>query len=131
METDRNMEKNSKNRPHPDVCKSTLAPIQDALYVLNGKWKLPILVAMLEGNTRFGDIRRVLDKIAPKVLSHELKELELHGFITRTVIDSTPVVVNYELTDYSDSLEPVIAALRDWGVQHRERIVSQMNKESN
>lgn len=127
MKTNRDIEKSIDNRPSPEVCKSTLAPVQDALYVLNGKWKLPILVTMLEGNNRFGDIQRALNKIAPKVLSHELKELELHGFIIRTVLDSTPVVVKYELTDYSASLGPVIAALRDWGVQHRERIVSQMN----
>ena len=124
------MKESIDNRPSPEVCKSTLAPVQDALYVLNGKWKLPILIAILEGNSRFGDIQRAVNKIAPKVLSHELKELELHGFIVRTVFDSTPVVIKYELTDYSATLGPVIAALRDWGVQHRERIVSQMNKKS-
>lgn len=84
---------------------------------------MPILVAILEGNIRFGDIQRALNKIAPKVLSHELKELELHGFITRTVFDSISVVIKYKLTDYSDSLGPVIAALSDWGIKHRERII--------
>lgn len=92
------------------------------------KWKLTILVAILEGNNRLGDIQRALNKMAPKVLSHELKELELHGFIVRTVVDSAPVIIKYELTDYSATLGPVIAALRDGGIQHRERIVSQMRR---
>lgn len=115
-------------KPDVDRCKSALAPIQDALYVLNGKWKIPIIVAILEGNTRFGEIQRALNNIAPKVLSHELKELELNNFITRTVYDTMPVVIKYELTGYSDSLGAVVAALRDWGMMHRETIISQMNK---
>lgn len=122
------MEESIDNRPSPEVCKSTLAPVQDALYVLNGKWKLPILIAISEGNSRFGDIQRAVNKIAPKVLSHELKELELNGFIRRRVVDSTPVIIQYEPTDYSYSLGPVIKALRDWGVQHREKIRSQINE---
>ena len=64
-------------------CTLALEPVRDALYVLNGKWKLPIIIAMVQGNRRFGDIRRAVDKIAAKVLSHELKELELNGFLVR------------------------------------------------
>lgn len=120
------MDKDINKVPSPEECKSTLVPIQDALYVLNGKWKLPVLIAIMEGNHRFGDIQKAIG-IAPKILSHELKELELNSLVTRSVIDSTHAIVKYELTDYSVSLAPVVKALSDWGKQHRERIVAQMN----
>ncbi len=115
-------------KPETDRCKSALAPIQDAMYVLGGKWKIPIIVAILQGNNRFGQIQRALGTIAPKVLSHELKELEINGFVFRKVHDSAPVVIEYGLTGYSDSLGQVIYALRNWGLMHRETIISQMNK---
>jgi DNA-binding HxlR family transcriptional regulator len=107
---------------HSQECQSALAAVQDALYVLNGKWKLPIIIALSEGKTRFNDIQKNVQGIAPKVLSAELKTLELNGFVTREVFNEFPVLIEYKLTEYSNSLEPVINALRDWGLKHKERI---------
>jgi DNA-binding HxlR family transcriptional regulator len=106
-------------------CQSALSAVQDALYVLNGKWKLPIIIALSEGKSRFNDIQKNVNGIAPKVLSTELKTLELNGFITREVYNEFPVLIEYKLTEYSNSLEPVISALRDWGLQHKDRIKSE------
>jgi DNA-binding HxlR family transcriptional regulator len=103
-------------------CQSSLAAVQDALYVLNGKWKLPIIIALSEGKTRFNEIQKNVEGIAPKVLSAELKTLELNGFVVREVFNEFPVLIEYKLTEYSNSLEPVITALRNWGMQHKERI---------
>ena len=119
------MFKNQRERPSHEECQSSLAAVQDALYVLNGKWKLPIIIALSEGKTRFNDIQKNVQGIAPKVLSAELKTLELNGFVTREVYNEFPVLIEYKLTDYSNSLEPVITALRDWGLQHRDRIKSE------
>ena len=116
------MFKNQREKPNHEECLSSLAAVQDALYVLNGKWKLPIIIALSEGKTRFNDIQKNVQGIAPKVLSAELKTLELNGFVTREVYNEFPVLIEYKLTDYSNSLEPVITALRDWGLQHRDRI---------
>lgn len=107
---------------------SALGAVQDALYVLNGKWKLPIIVALSGGNKRFNELQKTVKGIAAKVLSHELKELELNGFVIRKVRSGTPVMVEYELTDYSNSLGDVVKALRDWGMMHREKIRSQLKK---
>ena len=114
----KNQEENLSNQS----CQSALGAVQDALYVLNGKWKLPIIIALSEGNKRFGAIQKNVAGIAPKVLSAELKILELNGFVIRRVYNEFPVLVEYELTGYSNSLENVITALRDWGLQHREKI---------
>ena len=116
------MFKDNKERLSKESCQSALGAVQDALYVLNGKWKLPIIIALNEGNKRFGEIQKNVAGIAPKVLSAELKSLELNGFVIRQVYNEFPVLVEYELTDYSNSLENVITALRDWGFQHRDKI---------
>jgi DNA-binding HxlR family transcriptional regulator len=111
-----------KQKKSAEECQSSLDAVQDALYVLNGKWKLPIIIALSEGKRRFGEIQKSVKGIAPKVLSSELKTLELNGFVVRHVQNEFPVLVEYELTEYSNTLEDVITALRDWGAQHRDKI---------
>lgn len=110
-------------RPTEKECKAALTAVGDALYVIGGKWKLPIIVGLLEDNRRFNELQRAVKGISARVLSHELKQLELNGFVKRNVYTQTPVVVEYELTEYSNSLGEVIRALHDWGVQHREKIL--------
>ncbi|WP_214070370.1 helix-turn-helix domain-containing protein [Mucilaginibacter sp. dw_454] len=105
-------------------CADGVARIRDALYVLNGKWKLPLIFALTEGPARFKDLQRSLGDITPKILSKELKELELNEFVVRNVYSTTPVMVTYELTGYSRTLYNVLHELKEWGTQHRERIVA-------
>ena len=104
-------------------CQKSLIAVRDALYVLNGKWKLPLIMALAGGAKRFRELQRLVDGITAKVLSKELKELELNEFVTRRVCDTRPVTVEYELTDYSLTLGKVIEALQEWGLQHRARII--------
>lgn len=107
----------------PETCKQSITAITDALYVLNGKWKLPLIVSLTTGPKRFNEIQRELKSITPKVLSKELRELEQNEFVTRKVFDTVPVSVIYELTEYSKCLDDLIEALRTFGQQHRERII--------
>ena len=107
-----------------ESCAASINAIKDALYALNGKWKLPLIVALSGGARRFKDIQRDLETITPKILSKELKELELNGFVERKVFDTTPVTVTYELTPYSGSLGKIINELKEWGMQHRKHIVN-------
>jgi len=104
-------------------CQGSLKAVKDALDALSGKWKLPIIIALKEGPTRFKDLQRTVTGITPKLLSKELKELELNEFVVRTVYDSMPVTIEYTLTPYSKTLDPVVLALRDWGFQHRNYIL--------
>lgn len=113
--------KNIETRDHA-ACLGMIQPVTDALYVLSGKWKLPIIIALTFGKKRFGEISREIPNISDRMLSKELRELEMNELVTRTVDDVTPVVVNYALTDYGSSLDPVINELRKWGTQHRERL---------
>lgn len=106
-----------------EACAASIAAVKDALYVLNGKWKIQLIIAMSNGPKRFKEIQRDLGNITPKILSKELKELELNGFVLRKVYDTTPVTVTYELTPYSASLDRVISELKEWGIQHRKHLI--------
>ncbi|TCJ14424.1 transcriptional regulator [Flaviaesturariibacter flavus] len=109
----------------PADCKLRLQAISDALYAIGGKWKLPIIVALLEGRSRFNELQRTIEGISAKVLAAELKELELNGFVKREVFAGPPVVVEYQLAPYSRTLSTVLDALSDWGRNHRDKIKKQ------
>src|SRR5688500_16446873 len=88
-------------------CKAQLGAIGDALYVIGGKWKLRVIIALLHGKSRFNELQRTIEGISSKVLASELKELELNGFVKRRVYTETPIVVEYEATDYALTVRPV------------------------
>jgi DNA-binding HxlR family transcriptional regulator len=106
----------------PQQCTAKLAAVGDALYAIGGKWKLRIIIALSDGNKRFNELQRLVEPISAKVLSTELKELELNGFVKRNVFTTTPVVVEYQLSPYSETLQEVLDALSNWGARHREKI---------
>ena len=111
-----------------EACNAHVTAVRDALYVLSGKWKLPLIIALTEGPMRFNEIQRALEDITPKILSKELRELELNEFVERKVFATVPVTVTYELTPYSKSLDNVLRELKTWGEEHRERIIASRRK---
>lgn len=114
--------------PSKIECASSLKNVLDALYVLNGKWKLAIILNLMHSSKRFNEIQNEVFGISPKVLASELKHLELNGFITRTVFDTTTINILYEATEYSWSLQSVLRELSVWGGQHREKIKQSMRE---
>lgn len=64
----------------------------------------------------------MLHYISGKILSRELKEMEINHLVTRTVLDIKPITVEYQLTEYGQTLKPVIEKLADWGINHRRKI---------
>ncbi|MEC5144729.1 helix-turn-helix domain-containing protein [Chitinophaga sp. 212800010-3] len=110
----------NSNKLTEKECSSRIHSVDDALYAIGGKWKLRIIAALIDGPMRFNELQRKLNGISARVLSHELKELELNGFAERRVLNTTPATVEYRLTTYSETLYEVIEALRRWGQQHRQ-----------
>jgi DNA-binding HxlR family transcriptional regulator len=104
-------------------CEKALLPVRDALDVLNGKWKLQIILALTFGDLRFKQMQRRIAGITAKMLSKELKELEINQLVKRTVYDTIPVTVEYSLTPYGKTLKKVIVELESWGRKHREKIM--------
>jgi len=109
------------NATHKE-CLEIMLPIRDALEILKGKWKLPIIVSLSFGKKRFREIGNEISGITDRVLSKELKELEYNHLIKRTVHNTFPPSVEYEITEHGLSLEKVIMSLKDWGLSHREKI---------
>lgn len=103
-------------------CLNTVKPVKDALEVINGKWKLAIIISVGVGNERFTDIQDSIEGITPKVLAKELKDLEQHKLIKRIIIDEYPVKIIYKSEPYADTLTPIIYALKDWGINHKKMI---------
>lgn len=108
----------------PPTCCTSLLPLLDTMDMLKGRWTFLVLMALwFGGRQRFNELKAQLGKITQKVLSHELKKLELHNIVCRTQLDTSPVTVYYELTPYGRTLEPVLLAIRDWGIRHRARMM--------
>jgi DNA-binding HxlR family transcriptional regulator len=97
--------------------------INDTLNVISGKWKLPIIGSVLFGKKRFTDIQRNIPKITPRMLSKELKELELNGVLVRTVYDTIPVSVEYDLSPSGKLITEVLDKMIEWGVEHRKSVL--------
>lgn len=103
-------------------CTEMLRPVRDALDILNGKWKLPIIIALSFGEKRFTEIAKEVHGITDRMLSKELRDLEINGLISRNIEDSYPVRVTYALTPHSKTLESVIESLKNWGILHRKKL---------
>ncbi|WDF76503.1 helix-turn-helix domain-containing protein [Mucilaginibacter sp. KACC 22773] len=104
--------------------KKEIMAVHDAMDVLNGKWKISIISSICYYNKRrFSDILNDVNGISNKMLSKELKELEVNKLIKRTVLDTQPVTVQYNLTEYGQTLQTIINNLADWGMKHRQVII--------
>ncbi len=114
------------NKKNHIECTNFLLPVRDALDVINGKWKLQIIVSLWAGNSRFREIERSIPQITTKVLAKELKDLEEHLLIKRTVYEDSPVLITYTLLPYAKTLTPVIEALTIWGRNHRKKIIEKL-----
>jgi DNA-binding HxlR family transcriptional regulator len=113
-----------KEKKMNEACPARLRATQDALDVINGKWRVPIIVSLTFGDKRFGEIQRDIPNISPKMLSKELRELEMYKLISRTVYDTKPVTVEYALTPMGKSLDKLLLELLTWGEQFRKKMLS-------
>ena len=104
-----------------------LQAIQDALDIISGKWKMQIIALLCNGEFRYSELEKGLPKITPRMLSKELRDLEMNELVERKVYDTLPVKVTYKLADYGYTLVPLIIELTYWGKVHREKLMSEKN----
>src|SRR5918997_576859 len=104
-----------------DACSAHLSAFcptyHHAIELIGRRWTGAILRAMLSGEARFSDIASVVPGLSDRLLSERLKELEAEGIVTRTVVATTPVRVDYALTEKGQALSEVIAAVSIWAEQ--------------
>lgn len=99
-------------------------PVMTALSVFGGKWKPVILWVIRDGQHRFSEIKRKIPPITQKILTQHLKELEADGIVTRKVFPEVPPRVEYSLTEYGRSLQPVMDAIAAWGAGHQQIVAA-------
>ncbi|MBX2925728.1 MAG: helix-turn-helix transcriptional regulator [Chitinophagaceae bacterium] len=105
-----------------ETCQYRLMAGKDAMEVLQGKWRIPIIISLTDEDKRFGEIQREIG-ISPKMLSQELKALEENKIISRTLYDSMPVTVEYSLTPLGRSTDKLLDEFLKWGIHFRNEIV--------
>jgi DNA-binding HxlR family transcriptional regulator len=93
-------------------------PAERALRVISGRWKPMVLYHLLLGPQRLSELNRLMPAISQKVLIQQLREMEAHGIVSRTVFPQVPPRVDYEATPLGQSLRPVLLALCEWGRRH-------------
>lgn len=108
------------------ICKHRMNTIKDTVELLSGKWKFHIVGTLLQSNRmRFMDLLREVDGIGTKMLSKELQDLEMNHLITREIINTKPVTVEYEITEFGKTLAPIIDEVAKWGINYRTSLYGQ------
>lgn len=90
-------------------------PVETALGLIGGKWKGVILYHLIDGEKRFGELRKFMPGVTQRMLTKQLRELESDGLIHREVYKVVPPKVEYSLTKKTEPLKPIIFALEKWG----------------
>ncbi|MDP1420972.1 winged helix-turn-helix transcriptional regulator [Peribacillus simplex] len=96
--------------------------VEATLEVMGGKWKCVILCHLTHGKKRTSELKRLMPNITQKMLTQQLRELEQDGVINRIVYNQVPPKVEYELSEYGQSLESILSALCTWGENHITRV---------
>lgn len=92
-----------------------VCPVEVAVSVLGGTWKLTLVKHLLVGTRRFNELGRLVPLANTKTLTRQLRELEDDGIVQRTVYPEVPPRVEYALTERGRSLEPIVSAMDAWG----------------
>ncbi len=95
-------------------------PVEATLDAIGGKWKSLILWHLQEGTKRFGQLKRIIPGVTQKMLTSQLRELEADGLIHREVFAQVPPKVEYSLTQYGETLRPLLKVMCNWGKAHMQ-----------
>ncbi|MCD7035501.1 winged helix-turn-helix transcriptional regulator [Metabacillus sp. GX 13764] len=96
-------------------------PVEATLEVIGGKWKVVILCHLTKGTKRTSELKRLMPGITQKMLTQQLRELETDGVILRQVYNQVPPKVEYSLSEYGWSLQPILDSLCEWGECHLQK----------
>jgi len=107
----------------PGCCDHTdlNCPVDATIRLIGGKYKALILWHLVGNTLRFGELKRLIPRATPKMLTQQLRELEADSLLVRTVYPEVPPRVEYELTDFGLSLKPILNALYHWGADYMEQ----------
>ncbi|HEX7902443.1 MAG TPA: helix-turn-helix domain-containing protein [Chitinophagaceae bacterium] len=114
-----------KKRQLTASCLQYVVGVKDVQDIMNGKWKYSLVAALFyNGKMRFLELKKHINDISPKVLSSELKDLEMNHLVKRTVCNTKPITVEYELTELGKSFNGIIEAMGIWGIKYRKSVLN-------
>lgn len=117
--------------PNTENCKPEITAIKDTMSILSGKWKFHIIGTLIGfGKMRFMDLLRHVEGIGAKMLSKELQDMEVNQLVKRTVLNTKPITVEYEITEYGKTLKPIIDEITKWGITYRKSVFGKPNSDS-
>ncbi len=102
--------------------KSYHCAVEVALHTIGGKYKAIILFHLIGQTLRFNELQKRIPQATPKMLSHQLKELEADGIVKRKLYPVVPPKTEYSLSEFGVSIIPVIQPLHDWGAEYIAQI---------
>lgn len=97
-------------------------PVETTLTLISSKWKVLILRDLLGGTKRFGQLKKSLNGVTQKVLTEQLRQMEMDGLVFRTVYPEVSPRVEYTLTELGLTLKPILDDLWDWGEYYKSTI---------
>jgi len=103
-------------------------PIMSTIQMVSDKWKVLILCKLRSGTMRFNQLKRALQGVTQRVLTHQLRELEYDGLVSRKVYAEVPPRVEYSLTELGQTLIPVLQNLEDWASEHADELMAARRK---
>lgn len=101
--------------PNPTPSSKYNCPVEATLDLIGGKYKALILWHLNEATLRFNQLQKLIPKATPKMLTQQLRELESHNLLERTVYPVVPPKVEYSLTPFGSTLMPIIEGMYSWG----------------
>ena len=96
-------------------------PVEVTLMLISDRWKVLVLRDLLSGTKRFGELKKSIGSISQKVLTSNLRSMEEDGLLTRKVYAEVPPRVEYTLTELGESLQPVLLAMQQWGLEYQKQ----------
>ncbi len=111
------MTKETENKNSYEKC-----PVETSLDALAGKWKILILWYLRSNTLRFNEIQKKLPKVTQKMIIQKLRELEVDGIVHREVYPVVPPKVEYSLTEYGETLKPILKQMYLWGEIHKKKL---------
>lgn len=107
---------NEKSNDNLPAC-----PVETTLMLIGNKWKVLIIRDLLTGTKRFGELKKSIGKVSQKVLTTQLRDMEEDGLISRKIYAEVPPRVEYSLTEFGKSLQPILNAMLQWGTEYKEK----------
>lgn len=110
----------------PEYCQ-----VDDALEIIVGKWKPIIILTLIkDGTMRFNELRRAIPNVTQKMLTKHLRELEAEDIVHRKVYAEVPPRVEYTVTEYGKTLQPILMDMHEWGIQHQAHMAKLRESEA-